>query len=78
MGVFRVGVFLIPERGYSSEHLYIGPGKVSLIFEKFFPGKVLYFSVLKQCTEAVAQRCSFKKEFFGKIHRKTPVPESLF
>ena len=32
-------------------------------------------------TEAVAQRCSLKKlfvEIFCKIHRKTPVPESLF
>ena len=31
-------------------------------------------------TEAVTQRCSVKKVFlkFCKIHRKTPVPESLF
>ena len=30
--------------------------------------------------EAVAQRCSVKKVFLEiwKIHRKTPVPESLF
>ena len=35
--------------------------KVCFVFEKFFPGKVLYLSVLKQRTEAVAQRCSLKK-----------------
>ena len=50
-----------------AEHIYIEPRaepvKVCLIFEKFFPGKVLYSSVLKQRTEAVAQRCSLKKVF---------------
>ena len=50
-----------------SEHLYIEPGaepgKVCLTFEKFFPGKVLYLSALKQRTEVVAQRCSLKKVF---------------
>ena len=46
-----------------SEHLYIEPGKVCSIFEKLFPGKVLYLSVLKQRKEAVAQRCSFKEVF---------------
>ena len=39
------------------------PGKVCLIFDKFFPGKVLYLSALKQRTEAVTQRCSLKKVF---------------
>ena len=34
-----------------------------LIFEKFFPGKVLYLSALKQRTEAVLQWRSFKKLF---------------
>ena len=31
-------------------------------------------------TEAVVQRCSVKNAFIeiGKIHRKTPVPDSLF
>ena len=48
---------------YLSEHLYTEPGKVCLIFEKFFNGKLLYLSVLKQRREAVAQRCSFKKVF---------------
>ena len=40
---------------------YVEPGKVYLIFEKFFPEKVLYLSVFQQRTEAVAQRCFFKK-----------------
>ena len=36
-------------------------GQVCLIFEKFFPGKVLYLRVLKQRTEADAQRCFSKR-----------------
>ena len=40
------------------------------------------FSILNSQThsEAVAQMCSVKKMFLeiSKIHRKTPVPESLF
>ena len=45
----------------------------------FFPGKVLYLSVLKQRTEAVTQRWSVKKGvLFRKIHKKASVPESLF
>ena len=39
------------------------PGKLCLIFKMFFPGKVLYLSVLKQRAEAVAQKCSVKKVF---------------
>ena len=62
--VIRQNIF---EHGYSSEYLCIEPGaepgKVCLIFEMFFPGKVLYLSVLKQRTETVAQRCSLKKWF---------------
>ena len=36
--------------------------------------------VMLLSTEAVVQRCSVKKMFskFREIHRKTPVPESLF
>ena len=38
------------------------PGKVWLIFEKVFSWESTVFdSVLKQSTEAVAQRCFFKK-----------------
>ena len=40
----------------------------------------LYHKVIEaKCTEAAARRC-IKKVFleFLKIHRKTPVPESLF
>ena len=39
-----------------------------------------YFYVSYDYTKAVAQRCSIKKVFLEipKIHRKTPVPESLF
>ena len=45
-----------------SEHLYIEPGKVWLIFEKVFSWESTVFdNVLKQRTEAVAQRCFFKK-----------------
>ena len=45
-----------------------------LIFEKLFPGKVLYLSVLKQRTEAVAQSCFLKKV----VYRNFSKPESLF
>ena len=39
-----------------------------------------YFGMRRENTEVVAQGCCVKKVFleFLKIHRKTPVPESLF
>ena len=41
---------------------------------------IIFVSVNENITEAVAQRCSLKKVFLEicKIHRKTPVSESLF
>ena len=63
-----------------SDHLYIETSKLCLIFEKFFPGKVLYLSMLKQCTEAFAQRFSFKKVFLEILknsHENTSVRVSF-
>ena len=49
----------------------------TLTIQHVFPD---YFYVFYDYTKAVAQICSVKKVFLEipKIHRKTPVPESLF
>ena len=38
------------------------------------------YQLLRHCSETVIQRCSVKKVFLEilQIHRKAPVPESLF